>query len=117
AAPPRGAVLPWGGPAAMLPPTLRRLRLLAAPPRGAVLPWGGPAARRVNPPLVILRAGVRRRRRSGGRRGGRVRRPRGWPALRPWVRTGSARRGSGGRPSPVAAARTAPEWPRRPRRI
>ncbi|PJM91027.1 hypothetical protein CV044_00690 [Achromobacter ruhlandii] len=40
--PPKGAFLPWGGPAAKIAPTLRRCAV-AAPPKGAFLPWGGPA--------------------------------------------------------------------------
>jgi aminoglycoside/choline kinase family phosphotransferase len=44
ALPPKGAVPPWGGPAAgLMAPTLVAART-ALPPEGAVPPWGGPAA-------------------------------------------------------------------------
>ena len=43
--PPKGAFVPWGGPAALenMTPTLRHC-VGSLPPKGAFVPWGGPAA-------------------------------------------------------------------------
>jgi general secretion pathway protein J len=39
--PPKGALAPWGGPAALKAPTFGFASL---PPERALAPWGGPAA-------------------------------------------------------------------------